>query len=187
MDNYLPERPISDALSETTKAERRSLLIANVVAAAVLYGRLIPIRISAFGVEVQNVSARSLALLLIGIVLYLFVTFALYAWADVRSYFRDARPLFLALAEEFVGPRVRAYAKLRASEPGFNVDEARIEKIVDDFLTEGLRGQLADDLVRAMRPYLVRLIFDVGFPVFLTINNFIGIIYVGFHTNWLFR
>ena len=73
---------LRDPLQENTRKERRLLLIASFIAIAVAQTGLIPTKIEALGIAVEKADQRAFLLLLAVLVIYLSLTFIIYAATD---------------------------------------------------------------------------------------------------------
>lgn len=84
--DVVADAPPPDALSERTRKERRSLLLASLLGMAITWGNLIPSQISAFGIVVSDVEQKSLLALLFFVVTYFLCGFLLYAVPEYRHW-----------------------------------------------------------------------------------------------------
>src|SRR5258706_2122326 len=75
-------RALTDVLSPATRAERKGLLVSNVILALVVYGGMAPTQITALGIQNGKVNAQAVVYLVIGIVIYYMIAFVLYGWSD---------------------------------------------------------------------------------------------------------
>jgi hypothetical protein len=91
---------VSDALSETTRAERRSLLASSVVLVALSWGGLVPAKISALGLDVDHVNSKILVALALGINLYFLCAFIFYYRADLYVAERQLQKYTKGLTDE---------------------------------------------------------------------------------------
>ncbi len=78
----LQQLNLCDPLSETTRKERRFLLVLSFIAVAVAQTGLIPTKIEALGIAVEKTDQKALLLLLSVLVAYLLITFIIYATID---------------------------------------------------------------------------------------------------------
>jgi hypothetical protein len=102
------EVSLRDPLTEVTRRERRSLLVASVLSIAFIRGGFVPSKISSFGIEFTQTDPRSLLILLSFVVLYFLLGFLLYAASDLISW-------RIALVASFRGALDEAYE--RPGEP----------------------------------------------------------------------
>jgi hypothetical protein len=97
MTNPTPnEISVRDPLSDVTRKERRLLLGVSLIGFALVYGRLIPDKISALGIEINPSNQKSLLLLILLVTLYFFAAFIIYALADFIAW----RLVFIASLKE---------------------------------------------------------------------------------------
>lgn len=82
----LTDALLGDPMSETTRRERRSLLLVSFVGVAMTMTGLIPTQISSLGLEFGVKHPRAVSWLLLFIVFYLLCAFVLYGYADYRSW-----------------------------------------------------------------------------------------------------
>ena len=87
------ERELADPLSAVTRAERRSVLLTNLVLFALVFGRLTPSKITAFGVEVTRANTRVLIGIITGMAYYFWISFLIYHKADERAWLAEKHDL----------------------------------------------------------------------------------------------
>jgi hypothetical protein len=87
------ERDIADPLSPVTRTERQWLLLSNVVLFAIVYGGLVPSKISAMGIEITKTNRRVLIGILEVVAIYFLTGFVLYAKADWQAWQRNREAL----------------------------------------------------------------------------------------------
>ena len=78
-----PKAHISDSLSQISRKERRSLLVAS--ATSLLFSRagIVPIKIDVLGIELSQPDQKYLTLIILMVVLYFSLAFFIYGTADV--------------------------------------------------------------------------------------------------------
>lgn len=73
---------LRDPLTELTRKERRSLLIASALGVTFVKGGFVPSKVSTFGIDFTETDQRSLLLVVSVVVIYFLVGFVLYAASD---------------------------------------------------------------------------------------------------------
>lgn len=73
---------LKDPLSDVTRKERRSLLVASVIGITIVKAGLIPSKISALGIEFVQTDKRLLLIGLGVVILYFLTAFVIYALSD---------------------------------------------------------------------------------------------------------
>jgi TRAP-type C4-dicarboxylate transport system permease small subunit len=96
---------LSDPLGEVARKERRSLLGISVIAILVGWTGLVPEKIENFGITFAATERKALLWVSLGIVVYYFAAFILYAWSDYLSHSNKVHVARLALRKEQEGPR----------------------------------------------------------------------------------
>ena len=164
-----PEHGYSDALSTTTREERRNLLISNVVIAAFVWGSLIPTKVEALGISLESSERLYLLILMFGVNLYFLVAFWLYSRVDERvwliSYGEAEAKMWKAYSPANQNPEQKG----RAFKLGGSSNDLPEEFDADPeiFFRAWKTGQ---------RVYHHRLTFDIYFPIALTILIWIACI-----------
>lgn len=80
------ERALADPLSPPTRAERKFLLLANLILFAVVWGRLVPKEIVVAGIKITDIDARALVIMLEAIAVYALAGFLIYSRADLSAW-----------------------------------------------------------------------------------------------------
>jgi hypothetical protein len=106
--------PSTDPLSETTRAERRLLLGANLVAIALTVGGLIPSEISALGVALTAKEQAGLLTVLLLVLLYFLAAFLIYGLPEWQHFKADDQ-LFRQRLAQFVKPYAESAKDTQAS------------------------------------------------------------------------
>ena len=73
---------VSDALSDITRRERRTLLGVSTLCVAVVHANLVPTKISALGIDIEKIDQGSLLAILALVVGYYIAAFMIYAISD---------------------------------------------------------------------------------------------------------
>jgi len=91
-----PKAILKSPLSDDTKNERRNLLVASAIGIIIVKTGLIPTKISALGIEFSQTDKTMLLKILAWIMIYLTISFSIYALSDFVSRVVD---VFLSNAE----------------------------------------------------------------------------------------
>lgn len=94
------EVSLRDPLTELTRKERRSLLLASALGVIFVKGGFVPSKIATFGIEFTETDQRSLLLVVSVIVLYFLTGFFLYAASDFIAWRMAWVDAFRAAVEE---------------------------------------------------------------------------------------
>jgi hypothetical protein len=81
---------LREPLSEDTRKERRNLLAISTIGIALVKTGLIPTKISALGIEFSQSNQRALLYILLAMIIYFFLTFAIYAISDVLNHWAQS-------------------------------------------------------------------------------------------------
>ena len=82
---------LEDALSVSTRAKRRLLLVASTISLVIIVLGILPTKIEALGIIFESTKKRDLLILLALVNLYALFGFLLYAWADIHLQARIQR------------------------------------------------------------------------------------------------
>lgn len=147
-------------LSETTRKERRALLLVSTVAIAVAKTGLVPKRVPALGIEFSPTESSALLILLSLVIAYFLVAFVVYALADIALWRASYHRLRTEAAIQSVEQAAEMMAPSVTSLTGFS-DTSRQTREVG----EAILGH-SSFLRRAVRPLsIARIIFDSFFPI----------------------
>lgn len=83
---FIHESDLTDPLTDTTRRERRHLLIAALVSLAITLGNLIPSKVTALGISISEAQQVNLHLLLALIILYFMFAFCFYGHVDYQQW-----------------------------------------------------------------------------------------------------
>jgi hypothetical protein len=142
-------RDLVDPFSVVTRAERRSLLVTNLILFAVVFGGLTPSRISALGIETTTFHRRLLVALLIGVAMYFLCAFLLYARADLQAWHQVEKSAMAAAANPL------------PERPALKNERGKTE-----FATPS-----DADVRKDLRPYRFRSAFDYYLPLIIGVVN----------------
>jgi hypothetical protein len=185
------EREISDPLSSVARAERRGLMVMNVVLAAMVYGGVVPTEMDALGLKATQLNPMLLLILAYAVTAYFAVAFSIYAAADVRAWRQDLlaqRDVQIERTMKEVEElgRAKLYQVMRktASDEGWpeEVIEKATERVIEqqyDAPDSDFRIQMRKKLLprlwkRHVRPYERRMQFEIYVPPALTGLNLLG-------------
>lgn len=154
----LLERP----LSETTRKERRALLVVSTIGIAVARVGLVPTKVPALGIEFSSTETSALVFLLSLVVLYFFLLFFVYAGADIALWRASYHSLQVNAAIKHVSEL--SEVELVAIRKGVG-DQTAAENKVGDALKS--RAWFLGYIVTPLS--ISRLILDFVFPIFLAI------------------
>ncbi|MGD0626390.1 MAG: hypothetical protein ABSB32_16935 [Thermodesulfobacteriota bacterium] len=115
--NRPPEVRLRDPLSEVTRKERRSLLVASIIGIAIAKSGLIPSKISALGIEFGQTDQRSLLMVMAFVTLYFLAAFIFYAASDLIAWRLAIYYSMRQGAEEDIQQRRKENGDLRHSVP----------------------------------------------------------------------
>jgi hypothetical protein len=152
---------ISDPLTEVTRAERKALLVASLVAAAVAQGGLIPKKVEALGIELTSAQVTTLLYIIAIVLAYLLIGFAIYAFTDTRH-----RGLKIAAAMA----RTRPVAERARKEYEMAQAAVGVPTAPGDLSALAPLMAIADQTTRTtalLRAAGIRLVFEVHLPLFL--------------------
>jgi hypothetical protein len=152
---------IADPLSEVTRTERKALLIASLVAAAVAQGGLIPKKVEALGIDLSPAQVTSLLYIIALLLAYLLLGFFLYALADLKH-----RNLKVAAGMARTRPIVqRIHAEYTAAQAktGANTPDA-LSQALAPLAAAADQTKMTTALLRASR---IRLAFEVYLPILI--------------------
>ena len=93
---------LEDALSPSTRAKRRLLLVASTISLIIILLGILPTKIEALGIVFESSKKRDLLLLLAAVNLYALIGFFLYAWADLHLQARIQSNAITGYVHEFV-------------------------------------------------------------------------------------
>ena len=103
---------LEDALSPSTRAKRRLLLVTSTIALVIILLGILPTKIEALGIVFESSKKRDLLILLAAVNLYALVGFLLYAWADMHLQARIQSNASTGYVHEFVRGRASALESL---------------------------------------------------------------------------
>ena len=93
---------LEDALSVSTRAKRRLLLVASTISLVIIVLGILPTKIEALGIIFESTKKRDLLILLALVNLYALIGFLLYAWADIHLQARIQSNANMGYINEFV-------------------------------------------------------------------------------------
>ncbi|WP_180132200.1 hypothetical protein [Rhodoferax sp. BLA1] len=99
---------LEDALSPSTRAKRRLLLVASTISLVIILLGILPTKIEALGIVFESSKRRDLLILLAAVNLYALIGFLLYAWADIHLQARIQSNANTGYVHEFVKGRASA-------------------------------------------------------------------------------
>jgi hypothetical protein len=91
---------LSDPLSEVTRKQRRAVLIVALVQFAIVFGDLLPTKITTLGIDLSANNLSRLLLILFGLQAFLLFEFWVYATADLRAWAIEKERIFTESSEE---------------------------------------------------------------------------------------
>ncbi len=147
---------LRDPLGDVTRKERRSLLAASIISITIAKSGLVPLKISALGIEFAKADQRSLLIIMSLITLYFLVAFIIYAASDFVAWRLESIDL---LVREL---KVRHQALIEALKAG--PEGTKTTNYLESFWTQ-LRLFLA--LVKPIS--ILRALFDFLLPIFIGI------------------
>jgi hypothetical protein len=155
-----------DALSETTRKERRALLGASMLGVALVKVPLVPEKFSAFGVDFEKVNQQAFVSLCGWVVAYFLAAFAVYAACDLVAWRRKQRLDHAAFASEAKERSDAARPKhLRPSGSAVDYIDPRVQDRVG-FFGEGQPAYFGIAAFRlAETVTYLRAAFDIGLPI----------------------
>lgn len=127
---------IGEFLGETARREKRNLLLVSTVGMAVGFGNIVPTKISALGLTVEDVNSNALLWLLFGVHVYLLIAFVVYARADylaskLLSIESETSSRLERLQHDILGDSVDQQNARGLSEALYERTEA-IERMIDE-------------------------------------------------------
>ena len=150
MPPSIRERELADPYSAVTRNERKWVLIINLILFAMVYGRLSPAKISAFGIELKETSLRVLIGLLTAMAYYFLAGFLLYAAADRRAWDAERRDV-----------EAQQLADAKLEQPTLDYEDGHAKWKEDRFAGRS----------EGRSTYLLRSYFDFWLPVVLGALN----------------
>jgi hypothetical protein len=149
-----------DSLGDIARRERKGLLAASLVALATSWGDLIPNKIEALGLTVEELDPDKLLLLLALVVIYFVAAFSLYAYADYSSYkVRDRE--FAERANVILGPLMEKADTFRSRK---SLTDKNIAS--DKEFKEIIGASEATRVISQSRKLIKRrLLFDIWLPL----------------------
>ena len=93
---------LEDALSPSTRAKRRLLLVASTLSLIIILLGILPTKIEALGIIFESTRERDLLILLALVNLYALIGFLLYGWADIHLQARIQSNANTGYVHEFV-------------------------------------------------------------------------------------
>lgn len=154
------ERDLADPLSAPTRAERKFLLVSNLILFAVVWGGIVPKEIVISGFKIAEINARALVLMLEAVAIYALAGFLMYSRADLSAW----RLLRRQQVEELETKETRA---LRSK-----IDDGRLVEAHDDSKAAARA---------AGRTYDMRGAFEFWLPMIVGVINPIA---CGLHELW---
>ena len=149
----LNERELADPLSPSTRAERKFLLLTNLILFAVVWGRLVPKEFVVSGFKVSEIDVHALVLMLEAVAVYALAGFLISSRADLSAW------------------RVLRNRQAEAQQDAGDSAPASLPSIDD----EGHLVVREDDSKRAVRQaehmYDIRGFFEFWLPVVVGVVN----------------
>jgi hypothetical protein len=161
----LLERP----LSETTRKERRALLVVSTIGIAVARVGLVPTKVPALGIEFSSTETSALVFLLSLVVIYFFLLFFVYAGADIALWRASYHSLQVNAAIKHVSEL--SEVELAAIRKGVGDQTAAKNKVGDALKS---RAWFLGHIVTPLS--IFRLSLDFVFPIFLAIYAFFSLL-----------
>jgi hypothetical protein len=136
---------LDDPLREVARKERRSLLGVNVIAILVGATGLVPEKIENFGITFAPSERRALLFVFLGVVVYYYAAFIIYAWGDYLNHSNKVFEAQKALKKQMEEPRALTLGVVQEDRWGL---EERVIKVsrsrtIFDFFVTGLVALLA--------------------------------------------
>lgn len=103
---------LEDALSPSTRAKRRLLLVASTVSLVAIILGIFPTKIEALGIAIESKNQRDLLILLALVNGYALIGFLLYAWADLLLQSRIQNNANTGYINEFVRGKASGWESL---------------------------------------------------------------------------
>lgn len=113
------QKLLGDPLKEVTRKERRALLAVSVAALTIAKAGIFPVKIESIGIEFSAANKPVLLYIILGVVVYFLVAFAVYATSDFIAWQRSYYELTDRIEDEVAEQRYRA-------------EEAGMESVVTD-------------------------------------------------------
>lgn len=98
MSDPNPSAFLADALSETTRKEKRNLLVASAIGTMVATTGLVPTQLSTLGIQFSAPEQRAFITLLLTAVIYFTLVFGAYSLADFFVWRKKYQDYLIALA-----------------------------------------------------------------------------------------
>lgn len=102
------QKLLGDPLKEVTRKERRALLAVSVAALAIAKAGLTPIKIESIGIEFSAANKPVLLYIILGVVVYFLIAFAVYAASDFIAWQRSYYELIDRIEDEEAQRQYRA-------------------------------------------------------------------------------
>lgn len=138
-----PEERLAQTLSDVTRRDRTALLASNIVLFAAVQGGVLPTKLSAFGLESDQINTTAVMVLIHAIVVYFLVAFVLYAWTDLRVW-----KLRVAWLKRW---REKPYREIRDGDGLQRTARRAVEAQSEAPLTPELAAEISQEIAETLR------------------------------------
>lgn len=153
---------VLDPLSEVTRRERKTLLLASLLAFAISIGGLVPTEIEALGIKLSQTERDSILLLVSFSIIYLLSGFFIYSLADIRS-----RNIAIALGRRKISPELSKEISKAQSRVKEYIDNKKFDMLHKDPVTKKYFAASEDLKIagKAKATGMLRVAFDFYLPI----------------------